>query len=414
MPRDAYTTEEFIEKAQKVHGNKYNYSLVYYKGSKIKIKIICNKHGAFEQIPATHLMGSGCRKCSEEENRDTLETFILKAQKIHNNKYDYSQATYINTYQKITIICPQHGPFEQTPNNHLNGQGCHKCGIDSRTNNKQYFIEQAKLIHGNKYDYSLVDYKTRMSLIKIICPKHGIFEQTAHGHLNGHEGCKKCITFTERNRLENGTFKPDQNKIKSPPKRIRRHTTESLITKFKEIHGNKYDYSLVTIPKPREKVKIICQKHGEFEIRPDTHIRGTGCTKCADENNMYTTEEFISKAKEIHGEEYNYSLVKYEYCNKPVKIICKLHGEFEQKPTNHLSGHGCRKCTYSIHATEDFIKKSAQIHKNKYNYTPTIYTKSINKVEIICPIHGKFEQTARDHLNGQGCPECQENHPNQP
>ena len=125
------TIEEFIERGNKVHNNKYDYSLVDYKNGLIKVKIICPKHGMFEQTPKNHFKGSGCKKCGliivKEKQILGREQFIKKANKVHNNKYDYTKINYINSHTKIKIICPKHGMFEQIPSNHLKGQGCSLC-----------------------------------------------------------------------------------------------------------------------------------------------------------------------------------------------------------------------------------------------------------------------------------------------
>jgi len=124
-----------------------------------------------------------------------LDNFIIRANNIHNNKYDYSLTKYINCKTKVKIICFKHGIFEQTPDSHLHNHGCSKCGID-KTHKKQIklineFIEKAKKIHDNKYNYSSVKYQGARKKIKIICPKHGVFEQTPNSHLNG-SGCPIC------------------------------------------------------------------------------------------------------------------------------------------------------------------------------------------------------------------------------
>lgn len=127
--------------------------------------------------------------------RYTTETFIEEARKIHRDKYDYSQVKYVNSRTKVKIICPKHGIFEQTPHGHLTGRGCYKCGNkkqqQSRCLTTEQFIEKARKIHGNKYDYSLVEYKKNSIKVKIICPKHGVFEQTPVTHLRG-SGCRRC------------------------------------------------------------------------------------------------------------------------------------------------------------------------------------------------------------------------------
>lgn len=183
------TTKEFIERAKLKHGNKYNYSLVKYDGAKIKVKIICSIHGEFNQIATNHLSGSGCPKCCGNIKL-TKKQFIEKAKSIHFNKYDYSLIDYINTNKKIKIICPIHEEFEQKAANHLRGDNCPSCTKNKRLI-KEEFIKRAKLKHGDKYDYSLVNYFNNSKKVKIICPKHDIFNQNPNNHINGN-GCPRC------------------------------------------------------------------------------------------------------------------------------------------------------------------------------------------------------------------------------
>lgn len=182
------TTYEFINKAIVIHGDKYDYSLVDYKKSKLNVIIICKEHGKFKQTPNSHLQGRGCPKCGGKKKLMTNE-FVKKAKLIHNNKYDYSNVVYTGTLNYINIICPTHGMFRQHANSHLSGRGCPKCVNKNVTTDE--FINKAKLIHGNKYDYSLANYINSISKVKIICHMHGIFEQIPNSHLNG-EGCPMC------------------------------------------------------------------------------------------------------------------------------------------------------------------------------------------------------------------------------
>ena len=179
------TTIEFIKKAKNVHGDRYDYSQTNYCCRRNLVDIICNKHGLFQQNAGNHLNGSGCPKCCEY---DTKKLIMLARQK-HGDKYDYSEVNYIDSKTKIKIICPEHGIFEQTPNSHLNGNGCPKCYVV--INNIFDFIKKSNEIHQNKYDYSFCEYKTCHKKIKIICPEHGVFEQTPNSHLNG-RGCPNC------------------------------------------------------------------------------------------------------------------------------------------------------------------------------------------------------------------------------
>lgn len=182
-------TEIFINECMEIRGNKYDYSLVSYKNNKEKVKIICKDHGIFEQTPNNHLNKlQDCPKCSTnyfeiKNTTEVINNFINK----HGNKYDYSKVEYNGNKIKVEIICKKHGSFYQTPNNHLKGQDCPICKkIDINT-----FIQRANIKHNNKYDYSLSEYENMNSKVKIICQDHGVFKQIAHSHIYG-SGCPTC------------------------------------------------------------------------------------------------------------------------------------------------------------------------------------------------------------------------------
>ena len=182
---------------------------------------------------------------------------------------------------------------------------------------------------------------------------------------------------------------------------------ENFQEKAKEIHGDKYDYSKVEYINTKTKVCIICPVHGEFWQTPDKHInRKHGCQKCA-KNCKQTLEQFVEKAKEIHGDKYDYSKVEYINTDTKVCIICPEHGEFWQTPHMHLKKQGCPKCYGNIRkTTKEFVSKAKEIHGEKYDYSKTHYINAFTKVIITCPEHGEFEQIARVHLYGHGCPKC--------
>lgn len=192
---------------------------------------------------------------------------------------------------------------------------------------------------------------------------------------------------------------------------MKKLTKDEFIEKSRKIHGDKYDYSIVEYTFSKNKVRIICDIHGEFEQKVNNHLQGQGCPKCGqkiiNDKLTLTTEYFIDRARITHGDKYNYSSTKYITNKHKVKIICNIHGEFEQYPIHHIKGSGCYKCNggYQL-KLEDFIQKSNITHNNKYNYSKSIYTKAKNKLTIICPIHGEFEQDAFSHMKKCGCPRC--------
>ena len=195
----------------------------------------------------------------------------------------------------------------------------------------------------------------------------------------------------------------------------KRKTNAEFIEESKKLFGDKYDYTLLNYIKNNVKVKLICPIHGEFEIRPNDHLnKRVGCNKCnnaglAKKNNFSIS--LIDKFKLVHGEKYNYSLVEYINYDANIKILCKSHGIFLQTPRHHLKGHGCSECVGLKKLTnETFIKKSQNIHGLIYDYSLVNYiNNNNNKVDLVCPIHGKFEIRPNDHLNKKvGCSICKE------
>lgn len=187
---------------------------------------------------------------------------------------------------------------------------------------------------------------------------------------------------------------------------MRKLTTEEWVGKAKEVHGDRYDYSKVLYIDSRVKVTIICPEHGEFEQTPNSHLQGCGCKACACSIKT-TKKEFIAKSIELHGPKYDYSKVLIVNATTKVKIICPIHGVFEQSPSNHLRSKGCPKCVSDSPMTNsEFITASEAIHSNKYTYDKVHYVNSSTKVTITCPIHGDFKQRVGHHLEGKGCTGC--------
>lgn len=183
------------------------------------------------------------------------------------------------------------------------------------------FIKKAKNIHGDQYDYSLVEYTGSSKKVKIICPKHGVFEQVSNNHVSLKQGCPKCAG---NHKLNSNSFKNKANKI----------------------HGNIYDYSLVDYKSNKSKVKIICPIHGIFEQKPNDHIsQKQGCPKCAGVG--FNTEDFVNECSDVHNDKYDYSLFEYKSHDTESIIICPIHGEFKQKPFIHKRGNGCPTCSES-------------------------------------------------------------------
>lgn len=192
--------------------------------------------------------------------------------------------------------------------------------------------------------------------------------------------------------------------------------TQVFIDRSTVIHGNKYDYSESVYTRRKDKIIIICKQHGKFEQTPNDHLAGKGCKKCRDTylSNRFrsNTEDFVSKARKVHGNKYDYSEVFYQMNQVKVTIICPEHGRFEQKPVIHLLGCGCDKCSNELVAkklksnTKDFVSKANIVHNNRYDYSKSVYLGSHTKITIVCLKHGEFIQTPSSHLGSCGCPKC--------
>jgi hypothetical protein len=389
------TTEQFIEEAKAVHGDKYDYSLVEYTGCFNKVKIICSKHGEFEQAPNDHKKGSNCPLCARRSI--TQQEFIAKAQSVHGDRYGYSLVEYRGVKTKVKIICPEHGPFEQAPRLHLEGDVCKLCSDQARRKTTEQFIKEAKAVHGDKYDYSLVVLAGMTKKVKIICPEHGPFEQQPSNHRRGNGGCPQCCASIHSQRMSD--------------------TFEQFVEKATAVHGDTYEYISYT-PGGVRSVRLRCSEHGEFDQLAGNHLAGNGCKKCANallsENKMYSREQFIETARAHHGDKYDYSLVEYTGGKNKVKIICHHHGVFEQAPSNHTGplGSDCPACAKEnarkkiTKTTEQFIEEAKAVHGDKYDYSKAVYTKSADKIKIICPEHGEFEVEAMSHLKGTHCKRC--------
>ena len=363
-------TDIFIKKAKEKHGDKYDYSKVNYVNAKTKVCIICPKHGEFWQAPYGHLNGNGCSECAKENKKNntnikyTIDDFIKKAKEKHGDKYDYSKVNYVNIHTKVCIICPEHGEFWQTPNKHLNGNGCKLCGIIKMKNKNKYtleeFIKKSNKKHNHKYDYSKVDllnYNMK-DKICIICPEHGEFWQTASNHLQG-QGCSKC----KNNKL---SFE-------------RRLTNEQFIEKARKVHGDKYDYSKVDYINNHTKVCIICPEHGEFWQTPNKHIDAKrGCHLC----HIYALEkeiiDLLNDNKIIFDYQKRFDWLgrqSLDFYLPDYNIAIECQGEQHFKPIEYFGGEEI----FLVQKERD-IRKKRLCKENKIKllyYSNIKYNKSI-------------------------------------
>lgn len=332
----------------------------------------------------------------------TTEEYIKLAQLKHNSFYDYSKTKYINKRTNIIITCPIHGDFEQNPNNHLRGQGCPKCAVNKiknkRKKEQEVFINEVIEKYHNNFDLSKVNYinsKHKVELKCNIC--NNSFKIRPNDLLSGH-GCPNCANLKKKK-----IYKKDE-----------------IINKFTKKFNGFYDYSLMNneYENLNEYINIICPYHGIFSQRIINHLNGNGCKLCA-----------IDKIKEIKKINKNEIDERLNHINHKLEIISKYNSLqdivtikcnecnqiFQRKLSSLLSNDTCPFCNKKIlnqnrtKTSEEFISKANIIFNNFYDYSKVNYTKSNEKIEILCPKHGSFFITPNSHLMGHGCPYCNRN-----
>lgn len=248
------------------------------------------------------------------------------------------------------------------------------------------FIAKAKLIHGDKYDYSLVNYINNNTKINIICKNHGKFKQSPTKHLLG-QGCSDCH-FDKLSKLN-------------------KKSTKTFVFDSIKVHGYKFDYVKSIYENNHTKLTITCKYHGDFLQTPKDHLNGCGCFICGGKTQL-TSDEIIKRSIIKHNNKFIY--LKWNFINKQTKveIICPEHGSFFQLPHSHMNGRGCVKCSgLNKSNTIEFINKSIKLFGHQFEYIESNYKTSKIKIKIKHNKCGKiFWQRPNDHLSGYGCPFC--------
>ncbi len=259
-------------------------------------------------------------------------------------------------------------------------------------------IDKANKVHNGFYTYPEENVFTgAKGRLNVLCPKHGLFETSVRTHLGGSR-CKKCA-----------------NEIKGANASV---PLSVWLERAYEKHKGKYDLSKVhlTYKNSDSRLTIICPVHGEFEQIAESHSRGYGCIKCANDfntqNKTFTQQDFEDKSNDVHKGKYIYAKSKYIISTEPVIITCPIHGDFEQRPVNHMRGYGCPKCGISKvaeAARKSLIEWKAEadvVHGSIYEYVDVKMENDRTYLDIICKEHGLFTQRADTHIKGSGCPKC--------
>jgi hypothetical protein len=355
------TTEDFIKKAKELHPEKnYDYSKVIYKTNREKIEIICPIHGSFFQSPGDHnslRSPQNCYKCSSHKKSNT-EEFIQKAKKIHGDKYDYGKCVYVKSKDKMEIYCKEHKKyFYQNADNHLQGQGC-PCGKNERTglgnkkHNQETFIKASKEKFGDKFDYSLLKYKNIKSKIKLKCKKHDyVFEQIADTHLRSKHCCPVCLKKVEK-------------RYSGKPKKKEEFIAESIA-----IHGELYDYREIDYKNNDIAVKIFCKKCGVFFWqRPRIHtFAKCGCPNCSCSSGEKAIEKFLKHNKIRFKKQKTFDdckfskLLRFDFYLNDYNLLIEYHGGQHYKFVDFF--HKTKK-EFGLRKKRDEMKKDYANKKN--------------------------------------------------
>lgn len=360
------TTEEFIERAQELYPN-YDFSKSIYTSATAKVKITCLLHGEFLGTWDQLKRGSGCPTCgklkAQKSRTQTTEKFIEKAKQIYGDLYDYSKTIYTKADENVIIKCNTcNSIFEKNASSHINNFiGCPKCSLKlaatRRTSTTKTFIEKAKKVHGEKYTYAKVDYKSGRELVCITCPEHGDFYQKPEDHLQGH-GCKKC-------------FLKKQTK-----------TTKEFIKQAKKIHKDLYNYSNVDYKNYQTEVKIKCNTCKKtFFQKPSSHLKGSGCPYC----NFSKLELCISKildSLEIqYISQYSYpdckfkKRLRFDFYLPNYNILIEAQGMQHYQFVKYMPNGTCSYSNFLNSLKRDQIKReyckknSIPLLELKYNET---------------------------------------------
>lgn len=450
-------TDEFIRRSKAIHGDKYDYSVMSYKGLKYPINLICKKHNYEFTVKAAcqHIYDhyQGCQICKAEKLQNH---FFNKAKTIHGDKYDYSESVFVSSKKPIDIICKKHN-YKFTlimAQAHVGvaKQGCPICSAEKiaqynaerskvaeerrrkkrkekaklqkerkpfvlseeekqekllkcKKTRQERFLQKARAKYGDTYDYSLVDYETKDKTVNIICKVHGVFPITPRTFLFGSHnrpahGCPKCDGIKEQKKI----------------------TQEDFLQAVREKHGEKWDLSTVQYRNKHQILGLSCPDcKDNFETTTEKLMDGLGCPRC--EGRIKDLRYYVEEAKKVHGDKYDYSecYLTYEKKHQVLNNIrCEIHGGFSSRTTVHINMKcKCPKCyppkdKIPLEERRDaYIRRAIERHgEGHFDYSQVDYHRKRDKVKIRCIIHNYwFCQSLEEHSKKRsmgGCPLCSE------
>lgn len=318
--------------------------------------------------------------------RLTTSEWVAKAKK-HLPQFDYTKVNYTHSKTKVEIVCPMHGSFFVLPPDLLRSKkGCPKCSGNTQKPTEEFAKEMEAL--RPEYSYHKVVYKTNKHKVCIVCPKHGDFWIRPVSMISAKQGCPQCGNEIAAKKNTN--------------------SQEAFIKRAKTVHGDFYTYENSVYKSTRSKIVITCPIHGNFEIKANNFLNGSGCNECALDRIRIPEEQFLEHVCRVHSG-YDLSHINYKGLNEKIKLICPKHGEFFILAKSvWFHNRGCPKCKIPnlSYTKENFIEEVTTLFP-RLDYSEVQYKNKSTKVKLSCPEHGVFWRTPQDMLKSPcGCPQC--------
>lgn len=253
VAHNAIGQEAGIQRLREANADRYDYTRAVYSGAQGQLIVTCRVHGHFKISAAGHLRGQGCRECRAIEETSAR---VARFRRIHGDRFDYSRVQ--GGGRLVEIVCRLHGSFHQRPDAHRASEHpCPTCRAEAATLDSKDWIARFTERHGNRFDYSTVDYRGSGHEITILCPVHGAISMRPDAHLISDSGCRQCGNFS------------------------RRLTLDEVLSRFKAMHAaGQYTYERLGFTTTKDKVTVTCSAHGDFVIGANSHLNGNGCKKC--------------------------------------------------------------------------------------------------------------------------------------
>lgn len=391
---------KFILRAQLKHGDQFNYDKVDSIHLGDIITVACKDHGEFDVPYANHTESSdgGCLACRKEKRLshrgECFENFKKASFKKHGDKYSFDKTEYSRS-KAFVITCKEHGEFTATAHHHLDCDtaGCGKCVTDAKKHAvEKNFQQESTLKHGDKFDYSNTEHKSKSIYVMVRCKKHGEFKVAKYAHVSlDCGGCEKCRTESYDD------------------KRLARFKVSAT-----KKHGTRFTYDAVKPSDLDGGITIHCAMHGVFQTNIRNHMRyeNGDCQSCLWETKRVRKQErYIQLLKEVHGEAFNYDKTYFVDNLTPFTVACVKHGEFTIVPLSHHTRNfggceGCKKDQFNLEKSQELLTKLEEKYADRFEYIDFKVQRKTDTFTARCKTHGDFKTSVKNLLEDINCPSC--------